>query len=678
MNMPNRRTARTMCPMNCHPTFCGMQVTIENDRVVEVEGDPENPDSQGFLCVRGLAAKEIPHNGERILYPMVRDDRTAGNWRRVSWDEALDRIVTGLNTVGREAAAVWPGHGAIANDFGLFAHAQLALRFANMWGCQWWEPSMICWGLGGFGTALTGAIEANTKEDMSANADLIVLWGSNLVSQPNTAHHIALAKRRRTKVVAIDVRVSEACRSAHEYFLVRPGTDAALALALMHVIVRDGLHDREFIAAHTVGFDALAEHLATCTPEWAANITGVPAAQIESLAHLYASTERAMILMGGSSLYKDRHGWQASRAISCLPALTGKLGKSGAGLGPRHNGNPHGQAFNLIINFPARPPGDYVPPQMSAIVDAIESGRLRAMLVFGSNFISSFADAARVARGFERMDLVVCHDLFMNETMRRYAHVVLPATSWLEDVGVKVTATHAYLMDRVLPPAGETRSMSEIVRALADRLGVADFYPWEPEVGHVDAVLNHPSSGQLTVAALRAGNGIAPLKVSHVAHPDHRYATPSGKIELHSKQAEAVGLPPLPSYTVRETGAFPLELRTGRSINHFHAFYDHGRALPALARREPGPQLWISPADAAKRGIEDGAAIRIHNDRGECRAGAHVTDRVPDGTVWMHDGWEGLNTLTNGGPSLPDSALGLFTFTVGQAAYDARVDVAAL
>lgn len=669
------RTVRTMCPMNCHPTFCGMKVTVSGDELLEITGDKENPDSQGFLCVRGRAAREIIGNERRILHPMARDRHRGGDWQRISWDEALKRISDAIEAGSRDEFAMWPCHGAVANDFGLFAHGQLAARFGQMAGIQWWQAEMICWGLGALGIGLTGALEANTKEDMGANADMIVLWGTNLANQPNTARYVAEAKRRGAKIIAIDVRQSEACGNADEAFIVKPGSDAALALAMMHVILAEGLQDNSFIAEHTVGFEQLRDHVGQFTPQWGERETGVAAERISQFARDYAATERAMICLSGGSMHKNRHGWQSSRAITCLPALTGKLGKSGAGLGPRHAGDPHGHGTNFIIDPTARPPGNYIQNQMSDIVDAIESGGIKAMLLIGSNMLSSFADSGRLARGMAEMNLVVCHDLFFNDTIRQCADIVLPATSWLEDVGSKMTATHIYLMEQALPPAGEARSMSSLVRSLADGLGIENFYPWEGETGHIDAVLDHPCTGHATVAELRLEGGFRALDISHVAHPDLRFTTPSGKIEFFSEVAAAHELPALPEYRTRDARGFPLELRMGRSITHFHSFYDSGRALPTLAKRDPGPLLWMASADAELRGIADGDAIRIHNDRGEAFASALVNDKVPPGTVWIHDGWPGLNTLTDGGSAIPEAATQIFPFSTGQAAYDAFVDV---
>ena len=180
-----------------------------------------------------------------------------------------------------------------------------------------------------------------------------------------------------------------------------------------------------------------------------------------------------------------------------------------------------------------------------------------------------------------------------------------------------------------------------------------------------------------TVAALRAEGGIRALNISHVAHPDLIFPTPSRKVEFYSERAEALGLPALPAYVpLPASGRYPLSFRQGRTLTHFHAFYDHGQALPALARIDPEPKLWLSPADAAARGLAEGASIRIFNDRGEFRARAHVTDRVPAGTVWMRDGWTGLNRVTSGAASIPDDAVDLFGFSGGQAAFDAAVEVA--
>jgi anaerobic selenocysteine-containing dehydrogenase len=656
-----------------------MLVDVRDGELLAVRGDKDNPDSQGFLCVRGQAARQIIGNPKRLLKPLVRERRGENAWREASWDEALDLISGRIAAVGREATALWGCHGNLANGYGPHTGSQMLARFANLYGCQYWGAAMICWGLGGFGLGLTGALEINTKEDMGANSRLIVLWGADLASQPNTARHLLAAKKRGARIVTIDVRRTEAAAQSDEVMLIRPGSDAALALAAMQVIIGEGLYDTGFVAAHTLGFAELSRHVRPFTPEWAETQTGIAAERIAAFARTYATARPAMILLGGSSLHKGANGWYAARAVSCLPALVGSYGIAGGGLGSRHGATAHGAGFATIAAADRRPPGNYVPDQMSEIAAALDDGRVRALLLFGANVLSSYADSARVAAALERLDLVVCHELFMNETTRRVADVVLPGTAWLEDLGCKATHTHLYLMDKILEPAGEARPSQDVLKGLADRLGIADFYPWVSQEALLDTILDHPATGHATIAALRAQGGRMALKVSPVAYPTRRFHTPSGKVEFYSARAEAAGLPPLPIHQARAPAAvdYPLALCQGRTLMQFHAFYDHGRALPMLAERDPGPQLWLAPEDAARRGIEEGEAVRVHNRRGAFTATAHVTERIPGGVVWMRDGCPGLNRVTSGGPVLPEPALGLFPFTVGQAEYAAMVEVVA-
>ena len=671
-------TARTMCPMNCHPTLCGMLVDIENGKLKAVRGDPDNPDSRGFLCIRGQASKEIFDNPNRLLHPLVRDRRT-DEFRRATWDEALERIAKDIAAEKPEATAIWPGHGTFTTNYGTRVNAQLFARFANLHGSQFFSPTMICWGMGAFGLALTGMLEAHTKEDMGEHSKLILLWGANFASQPNTAPHLNAARERGAHVVAVDVRRTEATAKADEVLIVRPGSDTALALALMHVICAERLHDAGFVERHAVGFDALEKHVREYSPQWAAPITGIPSERIVELARRYATTKPAMIVLGGSSMHKGDNGWQASRAIACLPGLTGNVGVPGAGFGPRHGAAAHGRGLASIIEPQRRRPGTALPNQMSTVIEALNDGRVRNLLLMGTNMLSSFADATRVAEGLARTRLVVSYDLFMHETAQRFADVVLPATAWLEELGCKSAFTHLYLMEPVLAPAGEARPVTRVMRELAARLGLEGFFPWASDEAMIDAILDHPATGHATVASLRAQGGIGELRISHVANPKLQFDTPSGRIEFYSEDALRLGLPALPEWQPPRTpeAGFPLVLTQGRTITHFHGFYNNGRELPTLARREREPQVWISAADAAARGLADGAAIRVWNARGELAARAHVTDRIPAGTLWLRDGWPGLNALTEGAPVLPDAAADRYAFSAGQSTFDARVEVAA-
>jgi len=383
-------------------------------------------------------------------------------------------------------------------------------------------------------------------------------------------------------------------------------------------------------------------------------------------------------VIGGSSMHKGANSWQAGRAIACLPGLTGNIGKPGSGFGPRHGSSSHGQALASISADDSRLPGTYIPSQMPRITAALQDGQIQVLLLFGTNMLSSFADSNALAAGLQRVGLVVCQDLFMSDTARRFADVVLPGTAWLEELGCKMTNTHLYLMERALPAPDETRSLTQILRALATRLGLKTFYPWASEEDAIDAIINHPATGYATVSALRAAGGIRALQISHVAHPDLRFSTPSGNIEFVSARAAALGLPALPLHVDAALAPQQLALAQGRTLTHFHGFYDHGQALPTLARLDAEPCVWISPADAAGRGLTEGAPLLLSNARGQFAVRAHVTDRVPAGTVWMRDGWEGLNRLTSGQACIPDAAVDMFSFAAGQAEFETFVELTPL
>lgn len=696
------QTFKTMCPMNCHPTYCGMEVDVEDGRLLAVRGDKENPDSRGFLCLRGHASKEIIDNPLRLLHPLVRSSR-GDALQTATWESALDRIAASIQAVDPKEVAVWAGHGIFVSLMG----GQYAFRFANLLGCQAWSPAILCWALGGFGIAATGDFEVNTKEDMGANADLIVLWGANLASQPNTIPHLMAAKRRGAQVVTIDVRRTEAVERSDQAFIIRPSTDAALALAMMQVIISENLYDAGFVAEHSVGFEELRNHVASYTPEWAEGVTGIEAGRIVLLARQYAATERAMILVGGSSMHKSANGWMGSRAISCLPALCGKLGKAGAGMGPRHAAPSHGQAAGNITAADHRPPGEYQLSQMSEILAALEAGEVKVLLLLGTDMLSSFADAGRLAKALERVELIVSYDLFLNDTAA-FSDIVLPATAWLEAPSLKMTNSHIYLMEQALAPRAEARPLNEVLAEIALRLGLDEYFPWDSPLDAMNAVLDHPSLDHTDIDRLRRQRGNQPLTISQVAHPDLRFATPSGKIEFYSERLASYGMPPLPVFEeARETPRsrpdlatrYPLVFRQGRTLNHFHGFYQHGRALPSLTKAEPEPEAWIAPADAAERGISHGDSVRLFNDRGELEAKARVTDAVPAGVVWMHDGWAGVNRLTSSENAIPNVAVASFPnaarrsetalrlpvssasgsiFAAGQAAYEALIDIALL
>lgn len=305
--------------------------------------------------------------------------------------------------------------------------------------------------------------------------------------------------------------------------------------------------------------------------------------------------------------------------------------------------------------------------------------------LLGSNILSSFSDTRTLEKSFERVRLVVAYDIFMNETMRRVADLILPGTIWLEELGLKDTASHIYLMERALQPEGEARPLMRILRDLAEQLVISDFFPWQDEEEYLNTLLAPQRTHEgrsLTVEQLRQRGYVWQKSgLSHVAYPDRRFHSPSGKVEFWSERAQKAGLSPLPTYTPPQNDAgaqYPLQFRQGRTITAFHAFYDEGRALPSLARANVEPELWIHPLDAQQRGIDAGCHIQIYNERGQVRAKARVTEEVQRGVIWMRDGWVGVNNVTNGNPALSPLASDIvdpYGIPGGQAAFDALVEV---
>ena len=680
--MSTKRQVTTMCPMNCIPTQCGMTVQVEENRLLSLKGDQHNPDSKGFLCIRGRATQEIFENPKRLLHPLRRvGERGDDRWERCSWDEASALIVAAIQRTLPERVGLWRGHGiGTTGPVG----TMLVNRFGLLGGFQQWSSSIICWAMGAYGLGLTGTLKTHTKEDMAAHARTIVLWGATLASQPDLAPHLVEARKRGAYVVQIDTRRTEASRHADEVLLLHPGSDAALALALAQVILAEGLQDQEFIEHHTLGFAPFAAHVQACTPAWAAAITGIEPERIRALARRYATETPAMIVLGGSSMFKHQYGWEPGRAVSCLPALTGQLGIAGGGLGQRHGASPESTGLGDVLAnvIPKMPAEAVIPSHMASITEAMTSGQLDVLLLFGTNMLSSFADANELARGLERTGLIVSYDLFQHATSRRYADLVLPATAWLESLGLKQTATHLYLMERALTPEGECRSLLTLLRELAQRLGVENFFPWRDEEEYVNALLaaQKTSDGEpLTVAELRRQGGYWQKNgLSHIAYQNRAFDTPSHKIEFWSERARQAGLSALPIYTPPAGAAYPLRFCQGRTLTAFHAFFDEGQALPTLARANPGPQLWIHPLDAHQRHIANETPVVIVNQRGHFEASAHVTEDILPGTVWMRDGWAGINRVTNGAPIVSPKALTIVPGAPGgQAAYDAWVEVRA-
>ncbi len=667
-----------MCPMNCHPTLCGMHVALADNNSIEVTPDQESPDSQGFLCSRGFAAAELYRNPQRIVTPLSRGSRSE-SFSTTDWNSAYESILS--STTNPERMAIWAGHGVFTNNYGSRFATQLLARFANHHGSLFWEPPIICWGLGAMGLAITGVTETVPKKEIEKNSDLILLWGADFSSQPTTARHVLNAQKRGAKLVSIDVRRTSASAKCDHEYLIKPGTDTQLALGLIHTLIQTKQIDHQFIANYTVGFDQLAKHVQEFTPAWAARETGISEQQLLDLAGLYGRAKSSAILLGGSSMHKGQNSWYASRAISCLPAITGNLSRPGAGLGPRHGGWPGGRALNTIADNERFAWSNRSSNQMDDLVQKMYEGEIDTLLLFGSNIVSSFADTNKLIQGLKRVPLIVSYDLFLNSGIRQFSDIVLPGTTWIEEVGCKGTEEHLILTEQLVQPEGESRSLFRVLTELADKFNLSDFSPWSSTEEMINAVIQRPKKENITIESLRKNKGIQKLEIEPVAHASKIFPTPSGKIEFLSEKALRSGLPELPtppaeiSKVKQKIKHHSIELTFGRELHNFHGFYDNGQALPRLKAKNAEPELHLSVNDANDKAINSGDRIRAFNDHGEFFAIAKISNDLPAGTAWVRDGWNNLNNLTSIERTLPTKALKDFNLAAGQSSFRATIDI---
>lgn len=652
--MPERTTHHTACPYNCWPVNCGLTVQVEDGRLVDLAGNPAHDLSRGMLCVKGAAAGEIPHNPARLHRPLERvGARGENRWRPVSWETALDRIAGSLarNIADgrREASAIYHSHGNIVQRVNWKI---LTPRFANLLGLTHWDGNFPCWYDVGVAQALTGFWGLHDPTEMGEHAEAVVNWAQDpCASQANLAPYLLAARDRGAVIVTIDPRVTQTAALSDLHLRPRLGSDVWLANAVAHVLIREGAVDRDFVDHRAHGFEAYREHVAACTPAVAARACNLDVAEIEALARIYLERKPLVTNLTRGALGKHRGGIQMVRAVLCLIGLSGNVGVKGGGA-------VWGEAVEWnaeLIAADRRPAAPYPANNFTAIDDALERGAVNTLLVVGGNPMSQWPDVNRLRRQLRALDLVVVNDLFLNHTARDVADLVLPATSWLEELGLRTSNTRIYLMDRALDPPGECREASWWMERLARRLGVDDYFPWPDKAACLDACLDTPTCHGATVAALRSRPDGLPARVPEVPYADGAFSGPGGKFAFYSEMAAGFGLDPLPVHheplesraaTPDRAARFPLEMISARRNTHFHSFHASHRDLPTLQALEPGPVLHMHPADARARGIQDGARARVENDRGGAEVTVELTTEVRPGQVSLNDAWPELNRLT--------------------------------
>ena len=636
------------CPHDC-PDRCSWLVTVEDNQAVKLVGHPEQPFTQGVLCAKVSHYLERVYSPQRLLYPLKRvGTKGEAQFVRVSWDEALDDIAARFKQIIAEdgPSAILP-YSYMGNQ-GVLQSASLDRRFFARLGATQLERR-ICSDAGGSGILATqGATGGMLPEDI-AHSRLIVLWGANtVVTNLHLWPFIQQARRAGAQVVVIDPLKTRTAARADWHLRPLPGTDAALALGMMRLMVDEGLYDADYVAQYTHGFEPLRARLADYAPERVAQITGLTRDDIVRLARLYATTRPAAIrpLVG---MEHHAQGAMMFRAIACLPALSGAWRERGGGL-LDYTSRVHHRALNLsgiqMRHLQDRSIRTVNMVQLGqALTDSAMAPPIRALVVYNSNPATSAPNQNQVLQGLRRADLfTVVHEQFMTDTAR-YADYVLPATTQVEHLDLLWSWGHTYVtLNRpAIAPRGEAICNTDLFRRLAARLGFDEPELHESDESLVRSILSrdHPYAEGVTFERL-SREGWAPLNLPDDWRPfaSGDFPTPSGKCEFEAAHLATRGMDTLPAYAPPETGddaRYPLILMTAKSSLHFlNTSYAN---LPRQLGAAGEPRLDLHPEDAAPRRICDGDWARIFNERGEVRLRARVGDVVRPGVAAMPFGW---------------------------------------
>ncbi|MBI2934164.1 MAG: molybdopterin-dependent oxidoreductase [Chloroflexi bacterium] len=651
---------------------CGLNLHVEGGRLTRVSGMKEHPVNEGRLCPKALAIPELLYSPERITYPMK---RKGDEWRRTTWDEAMDMIAGRLRRIKDES-----GPRSLAVAFGMsfltqgIASIELIRRFTDVYG----SPNVFSVDSMCFRSRLIGYILTGGKFYVAdpENARCIVVWGSNPeASCPPVAWRINKALKRGAKLIVIDPRRIPMAARAGVFLQPRPGSDGALALGLINTIIAEGLYDRQFVSRWTTGFEDLEERARAFGLEKVERLTGIPAGDIRAAARLFATERPACIVQGTNTLDQQPSGMQNSRAVAILQALTGNLDSPGGFISPPRLGMrslrlpqlvsapPLGQdRFPLFYEVMGRNFGEC---QSMLLPDAILSGSpypIKAMIVSASNPVLTWPESDKVRRALGKLDFLVVMDMFMTDTAR-LADLVLPAASFAERLNIvdmfRISPGLPYVMLRQSAlQVGECRSDLDFWLELARRMGFGEYFPWNSLEEAFDFMLE-PSG--LSVSKLREQpEGLFYGRTKYRDYEERGFRTPSGRVELSAGKLGAgesvpVHREPSESPVVNPGLArdFPLVLTTGaRHIAYLHSQFRHVSRLRKLL---PGPAAEIGPQTAAAAGVIDGERAVLETSRGRIEVNVKVSQGMKPGVVQMSHGWSeaNVNLLTSLRPGDP-------------------------
>jgi len=647
----NRTVVRGACPHDC-PDTCAMLVTVEDGRAIDVRGAPDHPPTAGTLCTKVARYLERTYSAERVLHPLKRVGRKGeGRFARIGWDEALATIAERFGAI----AASPDGPQAIvpysyAGTMGMLQYGSMDRRFFHRLGASLLDRT-ICATAGKAGWVATIGAAMGTDVEQFENSRLILIWGSNaIVSNLHFWTRAQEAKRRGARLVAIDPYRSQTAEKCHEHIALIPGTDAALALGMMHVLIAEDLVDHDYVARHTVGFDALRGRAAEFPPGRVARICGIAAETVVGLARAYGTTKPAAIRLN-YGMQRHAGGGNAVRAVACLPALVGAWRDPAGGALLSSSGTY--PVDSAALERPDLMRGTPRTINMSAIGNALLEAMdppIRAIYVYNSNPVAVAPESAKVAAGFAREDLFcVVHEIFRTDTAD-FADIVLPATTQLEQLDVHGSYGHLYALanNPSIAPLGEAKPNTQVFRELAARMGFSEpcFRDSDDELARQAFGKHDPRAAGLDWEELKA-KGFQRLAVPHPYAPfaEGGFPTPSGKCEFYSEALAREGHDPLPAFVPpRESVAsnpalahrYPLAFISPPARNFLNSSFAN---LPTFVAEERTPRLDINPGDATSRSIATGDRVRIFNDRGSFTATARVTDRARPGVVVAPSIW---------------------------------------
>ena len=625
---------RAVCTKDC-PDTCGLLAKVEDGRIVTVKGDPDHPFTAGFICQKGGHFPEHVHSPKRITNPLRRiGPKGAGKFEEIGWDKALDEVASRMKSVSSEFSpeAILPY--SYAGHMGL-VHRNAGHAFFNRLGASCLNYT-IC------SPAATAGYEASlgsgpsTEIQSACQSDYIIIWGSNALSTNVHAWpHFSMARKAGATLVVIDPYRNRTAQQADVHLMIKPGTDAALALAMMNVLIEQDMIDHDFIAQKTTGFEKLKVRTAKYTPDRAADICGLPEDMIVQLAEGYGRA-RAPYIRTGWGPARQLKGAMAIRTIALLPALIGAFDKPGGGITRMLGGAP--SDLSRLTRSDLQPPGTRTVNmvELGNALTKLDNPPIKLLYVYQSNPAVVAPQSREVLAGLAREDLfVVVQEMFQTDTTS-YADIVLPGASFLEVTDLYRAYGHNYIQmsQPVIPPVGQSRSTLTIFQNLAARLGFKDEVFSLDEMDFIESFLieDSPYLEGIDFGALKSGRAVR-LNIPSNPYADG-FLTPSGKVEFYSQAMADQGLDPLPDgQPLRDSdgeNSYGLEFITPPHHLFLNSAFNE---IDELREKAGQAQVMIHPETARTRGIADGDPVRVFNDRGECSFLARVTDDTQAGLL---------------------------------------------